>query len=188
MTVHSAMEGACVPIAVSELHGGICGSLCAGGGAAVPAWVEECLGDGGPMEGALEAARHQLRELELYSWRSLSASGLEFYPLLPDDDVTLIERVGALALWCNGFLLGLGLAGFSLDEGQTGATTTELEEILSDFSEISRAAVDEDEFDNQDEADFALAKLIEHVRVSVQIVFEELEPKRATGPGAVTVH
>ena len=63
-----------------------------------------------------------------------------------------------------------------------------LEEILSDFSEISRAAVDEDEFDNQDEADFALAKLIEHVRVSVQIVFEELEPKRATGPGAATVH
>ena len=92
MTVHSAMEGARVPVAVSELHGGICGSLCVGGVAAVPAWVEECLGDGDPMEEALEAARQQLRELELYSWRSLSASGLEFYPLLPDDDQMFQRR------------------------------------------------------------------------------------------------
>lgn len=184
-TVHSAMARARVPVAVSELHGGMCGLLCAGGAAAVPAWVEECLGDGDPVEGALEAARQQLRDLELYSWRSLNASGLEFYPLLPDDDVTLGERVGALALWCHGFLLGLGLAGFSMERGETD---TQLEEIVSDFSEISRAAVDADEFDSEDEADFALAELIEYVRVSVQIVFEELEPKRAAGPGATTIH
>ena len=188
MTVHSAMARARVPVAVSELHGGMCGLLCAAGVSAVPAWVEECLGDGDSVEGALEAARHQLRELELYSWRSLSASGLEFYPLLPDDDAALGERVGALALWCHGFLLGLGLAGFSLDAEEAGAPATQLEEIVSDFSEISRAAVDADEFDNENEADFALAELVEYVRVSVQIVFEELEPKRATGPGATTIH
>ena len=40
-TVHSTMARARVPVAVSELHGGICGLLCAGGASAVPAWVEE---------------------------------------------------------------------------------------------------------------------------------------------------
>lgn len=145
--------------------------------------------DGDPVAGALDAARDQLRELELYSWRTLSGSGLEFYPLLPDDDAILGERVAALALWCHGFLSGLGLAGFSLDSDQTGESTAgPLEEILCDFSEISRAAVGADEFDDEDQADFALAELIEYVRVSVQIVFEELEPSRASGSGTATIH
>jgi uncharacterized protein YgfB (UPF0149 family) len=183
------MARACVPVAVSELHGGMCGLLCAGGASAVPEWVEECLVDSDPVEGALDAARDQLRKLELYSWRSLTGSGLEFYPLLPDDDAMLGERVGALALWCHGFLSGLGLGGFSLEREKTsGSDAGPLEEIVNDFSEISRAAAEADEFDDEDQAGFALAELIEYVRVGVQIVFEELEPKRATSPGTATIH
>jgi len=188
-TVHSAMTRARLPVAVSELHGGMCGLLCAGGASAVPAWVEECLGDGDPMEGALDAAREKLRELELDSWRSLTGSGLEFHPLLPDDDAALGERVGALALWCHGFLFGLGLAGFSLPAEKAGESdVVRLEEIVQDFSEISRAGVGDDEFEDENEADFALAELIEYVRVSVQLVFEELESARPAGSGPETIH
>jgi len=183
------MARARVPVAVSELHGGMCGLLCAGGASAVPAWVEECLGDGDPLEGALDAARDQLRELELHSWQTLADSGVEFYPLLPDDDAGLGERVGALALWCHGFLFGLGLAGFSLDGDETGESdAVPLEEIINDFSEISRVGVSTDEFSDENEADFALAELIEYVRVSVQIVFEELESARTAGSGPATIH
>jgi len=187
--LHSAMTRAQVSIAVSELHGGMCGLLCAGGPSVVPTWVEECLGAGNPVEDALDIARNQLRELELHSWRSLMGSGLDFCPLLPEDDASLEDRVGALALWCQGFLFGLGLAGFSLDdekEGDPGAV--QLGEIVNDLSEISRADISADEFDDEDEADFALAELIEYVRVSVQIMFEELESTQTTSPGSETIH
>ena len=50
----------------------------------------------------------------------------------------------------------------------------ELAEILADFGEISRAGVTAEDGENSDQAEFALAELTEYVRVSVQIVYEEL--------------
>ena len=38
---------------------------------------------------------------------ALSSDEMTFAPLLPDDDVDLGERVGALAGWCQGYLYGL---------------------------------------------------------------------------------
>ena len=64
----------------------------------------------------------------------------------------------------------------------------QLGEIVNDLSEISRAGLSADEFDDEDEADFALAELIEHVRVSVQIMFEELESTQTTSSGSETTH
>mgnify|MGYP003344636055 FL=1 len=49
---------------------------------------------------------------------------------------------------------------------------------LGDFSEISRAALSEDEAEGRDQPDFALAELREYVRAGVQMVFEELAPRR----------
>lgn len=186
-TVSLAMTEAGVPVAVAELHGGLCALLCAGGAAAIPDWLEECLSDASPEDAARAQARDQLSELELKSWRSLTGAGLEFYPLLPDDDEALGERVSALALWCHGFLSGLGLAGFTLEESEHPAAE-QLEEIVNDFSEISRAGLGADELSNENEADFALTELIEYVRVSVQIVFEELEPARVPYTGPATLH
>ncbi len=188
-SVHLAMVRARVPVAVSELHGGICGLLCAGGASRIPEWVEECLSGADTVEGALDAARDQLRELQLDSWRSLTGSGLEFYPLLPDDDTVLGDRVGALALWCHGFLVGLGLAGFSLEGDEFVEPAGEqLEEIVNDFSEISRAGLSVDELRDETGSDFALAELVEYVRVSVQTVFEELESMRIPDVGPATIH
>jgi len=52
-------------------------------------------------------------------------------------------------------------------------------EILTDFGEISRAGVDEDDAADRNTADFALAELKEYARVSTQIVFENLATRRA---------
>ena len=56
---------------------------------------------------------------------------------------------------------------------------TPLGEILRDFAEISRAGLSEDEAAGVGQPDFALAEIQEYVRVSVQIVFEELGAERA---------
>ncbi len=182
------MERANVSVDVSELHGGICGLLCSGNSTAVASWVDDCLGKASNMDDELDAARTQLLELKLQSWRVLTGADLDFYPLLPDDNCDLQEQVSALALWCHGFLLGLGLGGVSVDKTKPDDMKAgELAEIIRDFSEISQAGLGEDECDDND-AGFALIELVEYVRVSVQIVFEELEEARIASSVQETVH
>ena len=97
---------------------------------------------------------------------------------LPDDESALAQRAEALALWCHGFLAGLVVGGVDL-AGDPSALPAEIDELVRDFAEISRAGLSEDEAAGKDQPDFALAELHEYVRVSAQIVFEELrgEPR-----------
>jgi uncharacterized protein YgfB (UPF0149 family) len=161
-------------VALAELHGGVCGALCAGGEVAGQRWLADCLADEElaittPIAGELE-------ELIPASATMLADRQLEFEPLVPDDDAPLEEQVQALALWCQGFLSGLGTAAPKTAlENPDGA----LAEIVRDFAEISRAGLSDDEAAGKGHPDFALAEIHEYVRVSAQIVFEELAPERA---------
>jgi uncharacterized protein YgfB (UPF0149 family) len=165
-------------VALAELHGGVCGALCAGGEPAARRWLKDCLDD---EELATAAAlADELEELVDTSAKMLADSELRFEPLLPSDDVPLEEQVQALALWCHGFLSGLGITAPGI-----GARSTErdsLGEILRDFAEISRAGLSEDEAAGEGQPDFALAEIHEYVRVSAQIVFEELDTERSAVP------
>ena len=60
----------------------------------------------------------------------------------------------------------------------TAIASAEVAEILGDFAEMSRAGVDDEDTADPTQADFALAELKEYVRVSVQIVFEQLADRR----------
>jgi len=186
-----ALSDARLPMTAWELHGGLCGALCAGKVEAATSWIDECLTACDMEDSALQALRERCRELGLDTWRRLMGAEFEFCLLLPSEHATLPERVSALALWCHGFLSGLGLAagcspGAEPSRGTAGEETfASVEEIMADFAEISRAGLSAAERRNVTEADFALAELIEYVRVSVQIVFEELEPTRAP---ATTLH
>lgn len=106
-------------LALPELHGGICGALCASGPAAAETWLDEGLVDE-PDAGRETDLRSSLHDLVTASWEFLSSTALEFEPLLPDDDAPLDEQVEALAAWCHGFLGGLGYA--APDLGLPGAT------------------------------------------------------------------
>ena len=186
--IHMTMERANVSVDISELHGGMCGLLCLGDSMAVASWIDECLGKASNMDDELDAARTQLLELKLQSWGVLPGADLDFYPLLPDDNCDLQEQVSALALWCHGFLLGLSLGGISFDKNKPDDMESgELAEIIQDFSEISQAGLGEGDVDDND-AGFALVELVEYVRVSVQIVFEELEEARIASSVQKTVH
>jgi uncharacterized protein YgfB (UPF0149 family) len=100
---------------------------------------------------------------------------MSFQPLLPDDEQPLVERVAGLAQWCLGFNHGLFVAariGDAEAEMKSGNTA----EIVRDFSEMAQVAVGDDEPDAAGEA--AYAELVEYVRVSVQLVYEELAAVR----------
>ena len=77
--------------------------------------------------------------------------------------------------------VGTTAPGVGRQSGQEGS----IAEILRDFAEISRAGLSEEEAAGQGQADFALAEIHEYVRVSVQIVFEELAAERAAATRGV---
>jgi len=156
----------------AEFHGGICASLCAGGMAAACAWSDGWLSE---AEYDSQAPINDIRLIEQRAWRELNSLEFEIVLILPDDDAAFSARIEALASWCHGFVSALGLAG--LDFANYDETTrAQLDEIIGDFSEISRASADEPE---TDAAGFQLAELIEFVRAGTQIVFELLASRRA---------
>ena len=160
-------------VALTELHGGLCGAVCAGGVPAAQRWLADSLDD---MDLDAAAVAEELAELVSASARMLVDGDLQFEPLLPGDDAPLDEQVQALALWCHGFLGGVGVA--AAGAARTAAEGATLKEILGDFAEISRAGLSEDEAAGQGQPDFALAQIHEYVRVSVLIVYEELRAER----------
>lgn len=172
-----ALAAAGISSDCAELHGGLCASLCIGGVRAAQAWLEEWMRDSSSEPHEREAAEEALRVLENRTWEALNAGEFGLRLMLPEDDADLAERVEALASWCQGFLSGLGLAGFKIRHDES--EDTDAMEIIRDFAEISRAAVDKDDSESQrNEADFQLAQLVEYVRVGAQIVFEGLAARR----------
>ena len=162
---------------LSEIHGGICGVMCIGGIAAAEHWLDRTLEE---WQVTADGVQDALRGLELNTWRMLSDTAMSFEPLLPGDDEPLDTQVRGLALWCHGFLTGLGFGGIKRLEG---SDNSELDEITRDFAELSRAAVSEEDAENAEQSGFALAELKEYVRVSVQLVFERYEALRPEARG-----
>lgn len=147
-----------------EVHGTLTGMLCMDNAASASRAVDDVEGD------TLNAALDALREMTL---EGLFDSDLSFKPLLPTDEVELERRVQALARWCAGFLYGLSSSG----EFRVDALSEEVREVVDDLTELSRAGLTAEDADNESaEADYA--ELVEYVRVGVQMIFLELQPRR----------
>jgi len=183
-----ALDGLGSATTAAELHGGYCGVLCSGGASEAAAWLKSCAEEFDPSVEDQQTARDIFAGMEYQTAQALASSNLEFEPLLPDDDMSLDERVTELTLWCHSFLTGLALGGLKLEDrpsqskgvGQDSEDSNgTVNEIVNDLSAISQAGLSEGERDNPVDADFAIAEVVEYIRVSVQIVFEELGASRA---------
>jgi uncharacterized protein YgfB (UPF0149 family) len=153
----------------AEAHGSLCGALCSMAPYRMQDWVNEILPDGAALSAESSA---MLERVFTATSASFGEQGMEFEPLLPDDEQPLNGRANALALWCSGFLYGLGTGQIANLEGLNG----EVGEIVRDFTEISRATGDDADSDEANEQ--AYAELVEFIRVGAQVVFEELLPLR----------
>jgi uncharacterized protein len=163
----------------AEVHGTLCGLLCAGVDDIPEAWIHNTLADAEEYSyGGPDDARSQLEALHEATAGALGGGLMAFRMLLPPDEAPLEDRAAALAAWCNSFLYGLAVRGLKPME----ELPDELREILADFSEIGRAGVAEEEAEEAGES--AYTELVEYVRVAVQIVFDEC---RAPAAGAVSV-
>ena len=146
----------------AEAHGSLCGALCSMSPYGMQDWLNEILPDGAPLS---EESAAMIERVFTATAASFGEQGMEFEPLLPDDEQPLNGRASALALWCTGFLYGLGAGQISDLEALNG----EVGEIVRDFTEISRATGDDSEADESNEQ--AYAELVEFIRVAAQVVF-----------------
>lgn len=181
-TLERLLASAGIAASAADAHGSFCGLACLLGVEGEIFWLRELSASADAGDVANSACEAQLNALARQSWRSLQAGDMSFSPLLPPDASGLDERAEAMADWCQGFMHGLTLAG----GGPAGAAEEifqddVLQEILRDFSEITRAAADSP-LDDEEEGEAAYAELVEYIRVSTQLVFEGAAGRRDSRP------
>lgn len=179
-------------VSAAECHGSLCGALCAPGGAEdgwQRGWLERVLGPALMNRSeAVSVCTRSLLALFATTQKSLTDEELGFQPLMPLDDEPLATRAAALSQWCDGFVFGVALAAGTpaaqdvvgnatgKASGKAGGTemSKETTEVLEDFMEISRVALDaERSGDEGGEEDDAYHELLEYVRVAAMLLFAE---------------
>jgi uncharacterized protein YgfB (UPF0149 family) len=168
--LETALDAAGAALGAAEAHGALSGTLAASLSFRADAWIDDILGDTEAPERAMHA-REVLSALSRETAVHLSGPDMEFEPLLPGDEAALEARTAALAAWCTGFLAGLG----SVPVPSAGWPDT-VREIVADFAEIARAAVGDE--DSEEDSEASYIELVEYLRASAQLVHEELVDPR----------
>lgn len=121
----------------------------------------------------------QLSTLYSFAEEQLKDTEFSFELLMPDDDSELFERLQSLSQWCHGFLHGFGTAE---DVPQTFSDDTR--ELLEDIASIVNVALDDEEPDASEEANFM--EVAEYVRLGVVALYLELNPTAEPAPNIDT--
>lgn len=153
----------------AEVHGALCGLLCAGREDALELWFAELFHEAADGDLLIEECRQTLRRLYDETKQAIEGPGLGFSPLLPAEQTPLQQRAAAISDWCQGFLYGVGLSGISQQQQLSGHTR----EALQDFSDITRmdlVTLDEDDEENEE----ALMQLREFLWVAAMLVYDDL--------------
>lgn len=122
---------------------------------------------------SLQAVSTLLNQLFSITRQSLNDSELSFELLLPDDEA-LETQVEAMQDWCQGFSLGLALAGIK----DMKTLPADSHEWVKDVVQIGTSG--EMDLENAEESEYALAELIEYLRVGVLMMNEEMQPLKST--------
>jgi len=174
LILNNALHKLDTEITPSEVHGTLCGLLCANSNAGAEVW-QQALWPNQPSGDLLSAeAREIFKQTHGITRRQLNDPTCEFQMLLPDDDDGLDARVNALGDWCQGFLVGLSLGGIT----DFVLLPEDAREITKDLLEIARAGSSY-ELEGSEEDENAYAELVEYLRVGVLLINEELQPTQA---------
>ena len=158
----------------AEVHGLLCGLLCATSTDAGELWFGELFQQTEDGDLLLEECKQSLQRLYQQTHEAMADPGMGFALLLPSEEKPIRLRAVAVRDWCEGFLYGLGLGGTT---GQS-ALSESTRESLNDFTEITR--MNTDAIDEEDDAEEeALMQVTEFLRVAAMLVYDELAEGRA---------
>jgi yecA family protein len=155
-------------MSAAETHGILCGLLCTSQPFSLDVWLRHVLAETAVEDGLASECQQQLAMVKDYTFTQLNSPQCEFTLLLPDDDVSLMERTQAIGGWCEGFLFGLGLINV-----ETESLTDEAKEFVNDVIAISRIAPPEDSNDLEED----YMQVVEYLKVGVINLYEELSHK-----------
>ena len=163
----------------SQSHGLLCGRICMLGAAGIDDWLRQLLEEVDPANALAAESAGVLNELAESTYRQLSERQSEFTPMLPDLSEPASVVAVALSEWCEGFLHGL-VADVKLQPLKDKLAAEPISGIIKDVLEISRAEAADDEDDAEDN-EAALTEIVEYLRVTTQLVYEELSALRYAG-------
>lgn len=163
----------------SEIHGQLCGLICAQGNVPDAQWIKYAISGVTEGDTKLVVSKEQVTALlavKKNAVASLNDSDLEFDLLLPEPDgedaiQVLGEQVTALSQWCQGFLFGLSQGGVE----DVQSLPEDAAEVVLDMVEISQLS---DEGLDDAEAHVQFMEVMEFVRVGALLINEELHPLR----------
>lgn len=162
----------------SELHGVVCGQVCAGAVKVKPQLTQELLGSEESFSAVIEQL---LIRLGGDAQEQLAAGDFSFQPLLPDDEAEINIRLHALGEWCEGFNVGFGGSIGKSDQ----SILEETREVLKDFSaiaEIEDALEDNAEDDSQlEENEQNYMEVVEYVRMAAATVYMQNNNSKNNG-------
>jgi uncharacterized protein YgfB (UPF0149 family) len=163
------LEAHQVPCSVAEVHGVICGQLCADEAGFDLNLATNILAI---PEAASDVINSLLKMLAEDAEQQLAAGDFGFQPLLPEDDEDIGTRLSALSDWCDGFTTGFAGAWIRED----GDMTEETREVLSDFARIAQLEAEDDASDRENEVN--LMEITEYVRMAAITLFLHNGAKR----------
>jgi len=168
----------------SEIHGSLCGVLCANHSIDQSSWGPLVISQFDPNNLIHKENMAVFQQLYQQTLQQLNHSNCEFQLVLPSEDNAETQSlVDALGEWCQGFLVGLSLGGLSDFE----SLPKDSAELLRDFVEIARAGTSY-QLDNEDDDQQSLFELIEYVRIGVLLINEELHPIKAAPLDSSNMH
>ncbi|WP_455365493.1 UPF0149 family protein [Kaarinaea lacus] len=172
--IESALQTLDADINPSEIHGTLCGMLCATGNSDANSWYQPLIPATDKSDLLAKEAQQTLAELYEETRSHLNDPTCDFQLLLTDEQNDVNARTISLGDWCQGFVMGLMMSGLKdfrkLPENSA--------EAAQDIVEISRIG-SKYESEGTEEDAVALEELIEYVRVGVLLINEELHPTRA---------
>jgi uncharacterized protein YgfB (UPF0149 family) len=146
-------------LSVSELHGIMCGYLCAGADNQGESYLRALFNNKKDTVG--RSTLLALFAVFTVSQQQIANLDFEFELMLPEDHEPLAERAKAFSEWCEGFTLGLTLAGISAEQFSEEEAQEAFQHII-EFSELDCESLDIDEEDER-----ALMEVSEYTRMAV---------------------
>ncbi len=144
---------------LAEIHGMACGLVCGGRERSELADWGALLGpsaEGGDIQRVLDSVFS-------VALKSLGSTGFEFRPLLPGEELSVAQRVDAVADWCSGFSHAYARTDTSPAGPQAG-------EAIEDIRALAGIVVDDDDEATQRSN---LVQVEEYLRVAAQLLYEE---------------
>lgn len=169
-----------LPMSASELHGVICGYLCAGATSAGEAYLRALMPK--TNDSTARAAALALFEVYSVSQQQIANFDFSFQLLLPDDDEPLAERAKAFGECCEGFIQGMTLAGLNCDQLHE-EESQEAWQHLSEFAKLDYHSLHIDEEDER-----ALMEVSEYARMAMLRIYSELQINSSANASSETAH